>query len=45
MEEYNDTLGRIQQTAFSALPEEEQPAHVGVESKDCVTEMLHYIYQ
>ena len=33
------------QTAFSALPEEEQPAHVGVESKDCVTEMLHYIYQ
>lgn len=33
------------QTAFSALPEEEQSAHVGVESKDCVTEILHYIYQ
>ena len=33
------------QTAFSALPEQEQPAHVGVESKDCVTEMLDYIYR
>ena len=33
------------QTAFSQLPEQEQPAHVGVESRDCVTEMLRYIYQ
>lgn len=33
------------QTAFSELPEEEQPSHVGVESKDCVAEMLDYVYQ
>ena len=33
------------QTAFSELPEQEQPDHVGVESKDCVNEMLRYIYQ
>lgn len=33
------------QTVFSELPEQEQPNHVGVESKNCVNEMLHYIYQ
>lgn len=33
------------QTNFSELPETEQPAHVGVESKECTMEMLHYIYQ
>ena len=33
------------QTAFEELPEEEQPNHVGVESKECVGEMLEYIYQ
>ena len=33
------------QTAFSELPEEEQPSHVGVESGDCVAEMLDYVYQ
>lgn len=33
------------QTAFSELPEEEQPSHVGVESGDCVKEMLRYVYQ
>lgn len=33
------------QTAFAELPEQEQPAHVGVESTDCVHEMLRYIYQ
>lgn len=33
------------QTAFSELPEEEQPSHVGVESRDCVAEMLDYVYQ
>lgn len=32
------------QTAFSELPEEEQPNHVWVESRDCVTEMLDYVY-
>ena len=33
------------QTAFSELPEAEQPSHVGVESSDCVKEMLDYVYQ
>ena len=33
------------QTAFSELPEAEQPSHVGVESSDCVREMLEYVYQ
>ena len=33
------------QTAFSELPETEQPSHVGVESRDCVKEMLDYVYQ
>ncbi len=33
------------QTAFSDLPEAEQPDHVGVESRDCVMEMLDYVYQ
>lgn len=33
------------QTAFSELPEEEQPNHVGAESRDCVAEMLGYVYQ
>ena len=33
------------QTAFSELPEAEQPSHVGVESSDCVKEMLEYVYQ
>lgn len=33
------------QTVFSELPEQEQPNHEGVESKDCVNEMLYYIYQ
>lgn len=33
------------QTAFSELPETEQPDHVGVESRDCVKEMLDYVYQ
>ena len=31
------------QMAFSELPEAEQPSHVGVESSDCVTEMLGYV--
>ena len=31
------------QTAFSELPEAEQPSHVGVESSDCVKEMLGYV--
>ena len=33
------------QTAFSELPEAEQPSHVGVESSDCIKEMLDYVYQ
>lgn len=33
------------QTAFSELPEAKQPSHVGVESRDCVAEMLDYVYQ
>lgn len=33
------------QTAFFELPEAEQPDHVGVESGDCVKEMLGYVYQ
>lgn len=33
------------QDAFAELPEEEQPSHVGVESCDCVKEMLNYVYQ
>ena len=33
------------QTAFSDLPEAEQTDHVGVESRDCVMEMLDYVYQ
>lgn len=33
------------QTAFSELPEEEQPSHVGIESRECLMEMLEYVYQ
>lgn len=32
-------------TVFSELPEEEQPSHIGVESGECVVEMLDYVYQ
>ena len=33
------------QTAFAEMPEAEQPSHVGVESSECVKEMLDYVYQ
>lgn len=38
-------MGRFMeaQTAFAALPEEEQPGHMGVESRDCVDWMVDYI--
>lgn len=39
-------MGRFMQTQtdFAALPEEEQPAHMGVDSADCVDWMLDYMY-
>ena len=38
-------MGRFMeaQTTFAALPEDEQPAHMGVESSDCVHWMVDYI--
>lgn len=33
------------QTSFAELPEEEQPAHMGVESSDCISWMVDYICQ
>ncbi|MDO4291961.1 MAG: TetR/AcrR family transcriptional regulator [Eubacteriales bacterium] len=38
-------MGRFMeaQTAFAALPEEEQPKHMGVESESCVDWMVDYI--
>lgn len=39
-------MGRFMtaQTQFAELPREEQPAHMGVESADCVDWMLDYMY-
>ena len=38
-------MGRFMeaQTTFAALPEDEQPAHMGVESSDCIHWMVDYI--
>ena len=38
-------MGRFMeaQTTFAALPETEQPAHMGVESSDCIHWMVDYI--
>ena len=38
-------MGRFMeaQTTFAALPEAEQPAHMGVESSDCIQWMVDYI--
>ena len=38
-------MGRFMeaQTTFAALPEAEQPAHMGVESSDCIHWMVDYI--
>lgn len=40
-------MGRFMQaqTEFAELPEEEQPAHVGKESSECVEWVVDYIYQ
>ena len=40
------TMGRFMtaQTDFADLPREEQPAHIGKESGDCVAWMIDYIY-
>lgn len=39
-------MGRFMatQSKFSELPADEQPAHVGLESSDCLFEMVDYIY-
>lgn len=39
-------MGRFMtaQTEFAKLPKEEQPAHMGVDSADCVEWMLDYMY-
>ncbi|MCM1284932.1 MAG: TetR/AcrR family transcriptional regulator [Acetobacter sp.] len=33
------------QLAFADLPDEEQPEHMGVESKDCIDWIIDYIYE
>lgn len=39
-------MGRFMtaQTEFAELPKEEQPAHMGVESADCMAWMMDYMY-
>lgn len=40
-------MGRFMKTQldFADLPDEEQPEHMGIESKDCVDWMIDYMYE
>lgn len=42
-----EVMGRFMtaQTDFAELPKEEQPAHMGKESADCVNWMIDYMYE